>query len=127
MKIFGLSIAIAFCVVVSGCAMAPESVRPAYVSELSYMNYTCDQLGQEQLRLAAALSTASDAQRQARSNDIAGVIFLGVPVSTLSGGNVASEIARLKGELEAVQKTAIQKDCNFALTPDPTAKEPRTR
>ena len=38
-----------------------------------------------------------------------GVIFLGLPVSSLSGSNQASNLARLKGELEAVQKAIILK------------------
>lgn len=94
-----------------GCAAKPESIPPAYVSQITYSNLSCQQLGQEQGRLIRALSTASDAQRQARSNDVAGVILLGLPVSSLSGSNQASNIGRLKGELEAVQKTMISKGC----------------
>ena len=94
-----------------GCAAKPEAIPPSYVSHMGYMNFTCEQLGQEQARLVAALSTASDAQRQARSNDTAGVILLGLPVSSLSGSNQASNIGRLKGELEAVQKAMINKGC----------------
>jgi hypothetical protein len=73
------------------------------------MQYTVEQLGQEEARLQAALSTSSDAQRKARSNDTMGVIFLGLPVSSLSGSNQASNVARIKGELEAVQKAIILK------------------
>jgi hypothetical protein len=73
------------------------------------MQYSLEQLGQEEARLQAALSAASDAQRTARSNDTLGVIFLGLPVSSLSGSNQASNVGRLKGELEAVQKAIILK------------------
>ena len=99
--------------VLSGCAATPESIAPAYVSEMSYVNYNCRILGAEQTRLVQALSTASDAQRVARSNDIVGVILIGLPVSSLSGSNQASQIARLKGELEALQRTAIRKECGL--------------
>lgn len=74
-----------------------------------YRSWTCDQLAEEQPRLVAALSSASDAKRKCRSNDIAGVILLGVPVSSLSGSNMASEVGRLKGELQALQRAAILK------------------
>ena len=94
-----------------GCATKPEAISPAYVSHLGYMNLSCEQLGQEQARLVAALSTASDAQRLARSNDTAGVLLLGLPVSSLSGSNQASNIARLKGEVEALQKAMVAKGC----------------
>lgn len=106
----------------AGCATKPENIAPSYVSEMQYLSYTCEQLAEEQARLVAALATASDAQRQARSNDTAGVILLGLPVSSLSGANQASNIARLKGELEALQKAAIRKGCVFELLADPSAK-----
>lgn len=107
--------------VLTGCATKPESIAPAYISEMQYMGYTCEQLGQEQARLVSALSSASDAQRRARSNDTVGVIFLGLPVSSLSGSNVASEIARLKGELQALQKASVLKNCSLVLESDPSA------
>ena len=111
MKLTLLIIALSAALV--GCAATPESIAPAYVSEMSYMGYKCGMLGEEQTRLVRALSTASDAQRIARSNDIAGVILIGLPVSSLSGSNQAAQIARLKGELEALQKTGIRKSCNL--------------
>jgi hypothetical protein len=93
----------------SGCATAPENIAAAYVSHMAYMQYSLEQLGQEEARLQAALASSSDAQRKARSNDTLGVVFLGLPVSSLSGSNQASNVARLKGELEAVQKAIILK------------------
>jgi hypothetical protein len=101
---------------ISGCATSPENIPPAYVSHMAYMQYTVEQLGQEEARLQAALSTSSDAQRKARSNDTLGVIFLGLPVSSLSGSNQASNVARIKGELEAVQKALTLKGGKGAET-----------
>lgn len=101
--------------VVSGlafsCAKAPESISASYVSEVGYQGYSCAQLTQETVRLSQALSTASAQQSKARSNDVAGVILIGLPVSSLSGDNIAPEIARLKGEQEAVRKAGITKNC----------------
>lgn len=108
----------------AGCATAPENIPPSYISEMSYNQYTCEQLAQEQTRLSAALATTCDAQRQCRSNDVAGVIFLGLPVSSLSGSNQASEVARLKGELQALQKAAILKNCS--LPPVPVESKPQS-
>jgi hypothetical protein len=99
----------------SSCATKPEAVPPSYVSHMGYMDFNCKQLGQEQARLIAALSSASDAQRRARSNDTVGVIFLGLPVSSLSGSNQASNIGRLKGELEAIQKAMVAKGCESEI------------
>lgn len=105
----------------TGCATAPENIAPAYVSYLPYMQYTTEQLGQEEGRLQAALSASSDAQRTARSNDTLGVILIGLPVSSLSGSNQASNVARLKGELEAVQKAIILKGGHINSSPIPPA------
>src|SRR5438445_763761 len=96
---------------VSGCAVAPEDVQPAYVSYVPYQSWSCQQLGEEQARLGSALAAASTQQNKTRSNDTAGVILLGLPVSSMSGGDIAPEIARYKGETEAVQKAMVLNSC----------------
>ena len=122
MKRICLCILLAGAVVTIGCAMKPESVKPAYISEMSYRDWTCEQLAVEQMRTAAALSSASDAQRQARTGDTWGVILLGLPTSSLSGSNQASEIGRLKGELAAIQRAATLKNCGLPDIGDPVHK-----
>lgn len=95
----------------AACAPTPESIQPAYVSEVPYQSWTCQQLGEELARLNNALSTASIQQNSARSNDVAGVIFLGLPVGSMSGQSVAPQIARYKGEQEAVNRALIRNSC----------------
>lgn len=96
---------------VAACAPTPESIQPAYVSEVPYQSWTCTQLGEELGRLQNALSTASTQQHTARSNDVAGVILLGLPVGSMSGQSIAPQIARYKGEQEAVNKAMIRNNC----------------
>lgn len=95
----------------AACAKNPESISPAYVSELTYQPLTCEQLAGEQARLTAAYAVAAKQQNNARTNDVVGVILIGLPVSSMSGDNIAPEIARLKGEQEAVRKSMIAKGC----------------
>ncbi|MCB1512767.1 MAG: hypothetical protein KDJ36_17870 [Hyphomicrobiaceae bacterium] len=104
-------IAICAALLLSACAKTPESIGPAYVSTFQYQNYSCDQLREEQQRLDVAYATAAAQQQQARRNDTLGVILIGLPVSSLSGDNIAAQIASLKGQQEAVQKTIIEKNC----------------
>jgi hypothetical protein len=104
-------LAIATALVVSACAKSPESIAPSYVSEVGFQSWNCNQLGEESNRLSAALSRASAQQENARTNDTVGVLLIGLPVSSLSGDNIAPEIARLKGETEAVRKVSINKSC----------------
>jgi hypothetical protein len=109
----------------SACAPTPESIQPAYVSEVPYQTWSCQQLGEETIRLNAALSTASAQQHTARSNDIAGVIFLGLPVGSMSGQSIAPQIARYKGEQEAVNRALIRNNCPESTTPAaPPAPKP---
>lgn len=102
---------------IAACAQTPESVQPAYESEVPYLSWTCQQLGEERERLGAALATASTQQNEARSGDTAGLLFLGLPVSSMSGANVAPQIARYKGETEAVDRATIRKSCTSAAKP----------
>jgi starvation-inducible outer membrane lipoprotein len=95
----------------ASCAQAPEEVRPAYVSSVAFDSWNCRQLGEEQARLQTALVAASTQQNQTRSNDVAGWLLLGLPVGSMSGGNVAPEIANYKGQIEAVQQAMIRKSC----------------
>ena len=93
------------------CAKKPEAIAPAYISPTTYTGFSCRQLAAEAARVDAALGSASAAQRKARSNDTAGVILLGLPVSTLSGDNVADQIAQLKGHKQVLQQSQIRKGC----------------
>lgn len=99
----------------ASCAKSPESIAPAYVSDRLYQGLDCDQLAEEQANLQAALSTASQAQSDARTNDIVGIVLLGLPVSTLSGGNVAYQVADLKGQIRAVQQASIRNRCSSSI------------
>ncbi|KFL31489.1 hypothetical protein JP75_08095 [Devosia riboflavina] len=95
----------------AACAKAPESIAPSYVSEVQYQSYSCTQLGQEKGRLEQAYAVTAKAQNDARTGDAWGVFLIGMPTSSLSGGNVAAEVASLKGQMVAVDKTIIAKNC----------------
>ncbi len=114
----------AIALVASACAKRPEAISASYISDVGYQAWRCDQLAGEQGRIEAALATASKQQLQARSNDTVGVIFLGLPVSSMSGDNVAPEIARLKGEKEAIQRAMVLKSCGPAPEPTTAAAKP---
>jgi hypothetical protein len=98
-------------VLAAACAKSPASIAPSYISEMPFMNYSCQQLGEEEARLARAYANAAKQQEAARRGDIVSVVFVGLPVSSLSGDNIAPEIARLKGEQEAVHKAQLNKAC----------------
>ena len=98
-------------IVVSGCAKKPEAIAPAYVSPTTYQSFSCRALASEARRVDQALANASAQQTKARQNDTWGVILIGLPTSSLSGGNVAPQIAELKGQKQTLEQTQIQKGC----------------
>jgi len=111
MRLFLSVVSVASVFILSACAKSPGSIQAAYVSEIGYHGWSCRQLSGEAGRLRTALATASTQQENARTNDTIGVILIGVPVSSLSGDNIAPQIARLKGEQEAIRKARITKRC----------------
>lgn len=108
MRIWGVA---AIGLLLAGCAKSPESIAPSYISDMNYRELDCKQLAEEDRRLTQALATASAQQKNARSNDTVGVLLIGLPVSSMSGDNIAPEIARLKGEQDAVRRARLSKRC----------------
>lgn len=98
-------------IIACSCAESPESIAPAYVSTIIYQNWTCQQLGEEEGRLDSAYANAAQQQRNARTNDTWGVVFLGLPTASLSGENIAPQVANLKGQIDAVHQSQTIKSC----------------
>lgn len=90
--------AVASAIALAGCAQSPKSISAAYISPNQYTGLSCKELSDEGQRADAALTQASAQQEQAHGSDVASVILIGVPVSTLSGSNVAPQVASLKGK-----------------------------
>lgn len=107
----------------TACAKSPESISPSYVSDVGYQSWQCHQLAEEQRRLTTALTTASGQQENARTGDMVGVLLIGLPVSSMSGDNIAPEIARLKGEQQAVSRALTLKNCMATASLPTEAKQ----
>ncbi len=99
-----------------GCASRSSSIKAAYVSPLEYHNYNCDQIGQEMSRIGRRSSQASDEQDSVATKDAVAmgvglVLFWPSLFFLAAGDDKKEEISRLKGEYEALEQCAIQKDC----------------
>ncbi len=103
---------------VAGCATSPKDIAPAYVSPILYQNLTCDQLGQEAARVSQAAAVATGTQEQQAGKDVAmtaiGVVLFWPSLFFIGGdkGN-AAEVARLKGEMQAIEHANISKNCGM--------------
>ena len=110
----------------TGCATASKDIAPMSVSALQYHAYDCSQLAAEYARISVRVQQLGGRLDQAASNDAAltGVgIVLFWPALFFLGGTrqQEAEYARLKGEYEAIQQSAIEKKCPALVAPPPPA------
>ncbi len=104
----------------AGCASKAKDIAPSYVSPLQFQHLNCHQIAQEMARIsthAAKLAGVADsnASSDAMTTAVAVVIFWPAAFMVKGDGQQAAEYAKLKGELEALEKLAIQKKCNIAV------------
>ena len=108
-------------VVLANCATPAKDIHPSYISPIVYEKYTCDQLGAEAARLSTRATQIVGVQNKKAKNDavasgVAVVLFWpAVFFIKGNGGATEAEVARLKGEMETVEKVAIQKDCGLVF------------
>lgn len=104
------------CVALGGCATASKDITAAYVSPMQFQSYNCDQLASETQRIQTRVVQIGGRLDTAAANDkaIAGVgVLLFWPALFALGGTKQQEAdyARLRGEYDAVQQSAILKKC----------------
>jgi hypothetical protein len=102
----------------SGCATYADKIAPSYVSPVIYENLTCRQIGEEATRVSQRAVVASGTQDAKTNKDnaltaVTVVIFW--PAAFFVGGDRqnAAEVARLKGEMDALEQASIRKRCGI--------------
>src|SRR5215472_11039083 len=109
---------VALAAALAGCASSAADITPAYVSPMMYQSYNCQQLALEAQSVsarAAALSGAQDSQRTKDAVATTAAVIIFWPAAFLVGGDkqTAAELARLKGEMDAIEQTSIRKKCGI--------------
>ena len=117
---FVILLCIAIFIFLSGCASSPEKIAAAYVSPIQYQSYTCEQIAQELNRVGRRLQGVTQIQSGEASGDSAtmaiGMVLFWPSLFFLEGDTGREgELARMKGEVEAIETVAITKNCNKAL------------
>jgi hypothetical protein len=100
----------------TGCASAPSTIPAANVPDEVYKTMDCVGLLKERDRLNSTLHAVADDQQSRAGRDAfaatAGAVVSPVFYLLLTGeSGVATEVSRLKGEIEAVSRVAAQKSC----------------
>lgn len=116
---------VVFGAALAGCASSSEDIRAAYVSPLQYQNYNCQQLSAEAERVSrrsAELSGVQDSKKTSDAVATTAAVILFWPAAFLvkGDGQTAAELARLKGEFEAVEKASIEKSCGLQFRAQPS-------
>jgi hypothetical protein len=104
--------------VLAGCATNPDNISASYVSPSQYSSYSCGQLREEAQRISSRAIQASGAQSSKATGDavvmtVGLVIFWPALFFMKGDGTTAAEVARLKGEIEAVEQANIKKRCGI--------------
>ena len=102
-----------FTLATAGCATRPESIQASFVSHERFMGMDCPQLAAKLVDTRAELEKYSRMQDSKANVDAATVFFVLVPASKLTGDH-QGDIARLKGEVEAVETAQIKSNCGKA-------------
>ncbi len=104
--------------IVSGCAQKSANIQATYVSPMQYQSYTCKQIEMEISRVSRRVSEVTGQQdSQASKDSVAmgvGLVLFWPALFFLIGDDKKEELARLKGEYEALEQAAIQKNCSVA-------------
>ena len=105
-----IALALAIGAVVSGCATRPESISASYISHEKYMGKDCTSLTLDMSNARSELAKFSSMQDSKANLDAATVFFVLVPASKLSGDH-AADVAKFKGEVEAIETALIKSNC----------------
>jgi len=104
--------------VLASCAKDASQIPPMYVPPYQYERLKCTQLAEEAQRVSASAAQAAGIQNENASRDafatgVAIVIFW--PAAFFIGGydQNTAELARLRGEMEAIEEVAARKHCNI--------------
>ena len=115
----------------TGCASTSDKITASYTSPMQYETYNCRQLGEEAQRVSARAAAAAGAQDSQATRDTVAttaaiIVFWPAAFFVQGDKQNAAELARLKGELEAIEQVSIRKQCGiqFQQAPPPPPPPP---
>jgi hypothetical protein len=126
-KVIKLTVAGTISLAVAACASSSNDIKASYVSPMQYQSYNCQQISAEAERISRRVSEASGVQDSKASNDavvtgVAIVLFWPAAFMMKGDGQTAAELARLKGEFEALERASIEKSCSLKFQQKPATK-----
>jgi hypothetical protein len=109
----------------SSCASPPKDILPTYVSPLKYEQYDCSQIGSEMESVTRELNQIYIAVKNASNRDgwfMMGALLITGPLAlvpaVIDDTEATVRFAQLQGELEALEKASILKECDKRMLPE---------
>ncbi|WP_435641787.1 hypothetical protein [Micavibrio aeruginosavorus] len=103
---------------ITACAPHSEDIKAAYVSPMHYEDFSCKQIRSEMMRVSRKVQEISGVQDdQATGDSVAlgvGLVLFWPALFFMIGDDQKEEISRLKGEYDALEQSAIQKNCDIS-------------
>lgn len=87
---------------VSACAKGPDSIAPVSMNG-AYDGISCSAANKMLTEERARYNALASKQKGAVAGDAIGVFLIGVPVSSLTGGDAEGQIAESKGKIIALE------------------------
>lgn len=106
----------------AACAPKPENVKATYVPAATYQSLTCDQIAAEAINVSNRVHDAVGVERRHRGQDkaitAAGLVVFWPALFFTHGHNASSatDLAQLKGEVEALETASTQKSCGIKFS-----------
>jgi len=122
-------VALAGALLVAGCAKDANQVGATYVSPILYNSYTCPQLAEEAQRVSSRAQQAAGIQDQKATNDkvamgVGLIVFWPALLFTKGNDENTAELARLKGQMDAIEQASIKKKCGITFQHAPPPATP---
>ncbi len=107
-------------VLMASCAKSADNIEASYVSPLNYRGYSCSQIAEEMKRISARATKLAGVVDSNATNDgvataVAVVVFFPAAFFIKGNGHEAAEYAKIKGEIDTLDKIAQKKGCNIKI------------
>lgn len=97
MKFPVIAIAIVAGLFATSCAKGPDAIAPASIPLAAYTGKSCKSIRSDLAAERATLASLEKTQREAQAGDAIGVFLIGVPISSVAGGDKEGALSVSKG------------------------------
>jgi hypothetical protein len=105
-------------IMLSACADKADKIQASYVSPLQYQDLSCKQVRGEIARVSRKMNEVAGVQDKTASDDSVamgvGLVLFLPALFFIDSSDHRVELGRLKGEFDALEQVAIQKNCDVA-------------